>query len=143
MSDPDADPLTFTPEEREAADADAAMMAAAAKANGPDAPSIMDLFPGAKPLGALEAAVSSGRTFRVKQALRDGEPLDGPCGPHATPLHAAAEAGRPEIVRLLLDCGADPLAVDADGRVPADLAEDPDVRSILTGSRPRPGGGGA
>ena len=100
-------------------------MAAAKAANGPDAPSILDIFPDARPLGELEAAIFSGRTFRVKQALRDGESVNDPCGAYASPLHAAAEARKPEIVRLLLSCGADPTVTDAQGQTPAQTAADP------------------
>ena len=39
-----------------------------------------------------------------------------------TPLHWAAYRGRDAVVELLLARGADPLAVDEEGRLPHDLA---------------------
>ncbi len=41
---------------------------------------------------------------------------------HRTPLHAAAEWGRIEVVRLLLEAGAEPNAVDLNGVTPTGLA---------------------
>lgn len=38
-----------------------------------------------------------------------------------TPLHLAAEKGHTEMVELLLENGADPRAVDSDGRRPYDV----------------------
>ena len=40
-----------------------------------------------------------------------------------TPLHAAAHSNRPNIVKLLLAHGADPLAVDGNGKTPLDHTE--------------------
>lgn len=40
----------------------------------------------------------------------------------ATPLHMAAVYGKPVIYELLIEKGADPLLVDKDGEVPADIA---------------------
>jgi cytohesin len=40
-----------------------------------------------------------------------------------TPLHAAAFRGDPDIVRLLLDAGANPTIKDANGHVPKDWAQ--------------------
>jgi ankyrin repeat protein len=46
---------------------------------------------------------------------------------HRTPLHFAVHMNRPEMVRLLLELGADPLAVDGDGMPVAMYAKKPDT----------------
>ena len=46
---------------------------------------------------------------------------------HATPLHFAVKMRRPDMVVLLIELGADPLAVDADGFPPAAYAMSPDA----------------
>lgn len=51
---------------------------------------------------------------------------------HRTPLHHAVLKRRPEMVSLLIDLGADPLAVDVDGFTAVAYATDPDTdRRIL------------
>jgi ankyrin repeat protein len=46
---------------------------------------------------------------------------------NATPLHFAVKMGRPEMVALLVDLGADPLAVDASGYAAATYATSPEI----------------
>lgn len=46
---------------------------------------------------------------------------------HMTPLHFAVRDKRPEMVKLLLDLGADPLAVDGSGFTAAVYATDPGI----------------
>ena len=46
---------------------------------------------------------------------------------HATPLHFAVKMRRPDMIALLIELGADPLAVDADGFPPAAYAMSPDA----------------
>ena len=50
---------------------------------------------------------------------------------HNTALHAAAGFGRPEMVRYLLDQGADFMATDYEGRTPLDVAEDTGHEGII------------
>lgn len=51
---------------------------------------------------------------------------------HATPLHFAVRMRRPDMIALLLDLGADPLAVDADGFPPAAYAMSPEAdRAVM------------
>src|SRR5689334_18762421 len=46
---------------------------------------------------------------------------------HQLPLHFAVRKGRPEMVALLIEAGADPLGVDAWGHTAAELASDPEI----------------
>jgi ankyrin repeat protein len=56
------------------------------------------------------------------------------------PLHFAVLRNRPEMVALLLELGADPLATDGTGYPPAAYATDPDVdRSVMEMIRARVG----
>jgi ankyrin repeat protein len=90
--------------------------------NGPNAPSIKDLFPGVIPVGKMEDAATSGKLWRVKQALNEGaDPNEASvlCG---TALHAAARQGHLEVVRLLVEQGADHKRLDGQGRTPAEAA---------------------
>jgi ankyrin repeat protein len=51
---------------------------------------------------------------------------------HQTPLHFAVRMKRPSMVVLLLDLGADPLAVDGDGQPVAAYADAPDTdRAVM------------
>ena len=53
-----------------------------------------------------------------------------------TPLHSAAQSGRIELARLLLDRGADPSLRSDDGATPLDLAEEnnrPEVAALVQG----------
>ena len=48
-----------------------------------------------------------------------------------TPLHEATRWGRVEIVKLLLERGADPLIAENDGLIPSKYARDSSIRSLL------------
>jgi ankyrin repeat protein len=51
---------------------------------------------------------------------------------HRTPLHVAVARNRPGMVSLLLELGADPLAVDGSGQSPAAYSTSPDIdRSVM------------
>ncbi len=53
---------------------------------------------------------------------------------HQLPLHFAVRMNRPEMVALLMDLGADPLAVDGSGFSAAAYAASPDVdRRVMEG----------
>lgn len=111
------DPIPLTDEERRAAERDAAMMAAVRQINGPNAPSIQELFPNAVRVSDLDAAAGCGQMYRVKAALNAGADVNE-AGPFGTPLHGAAENGHLEIVMLLVECGANVDALDPAGRTP-------------------------
>ncbi len=53
-----------------------------------------------------------------------------------TALHTAAQAGKPELVKYLLDKGANPNVLDANGKKPIELVG---VRAGAAGSRRRSG----
>jgi ankyrin repeat protein len=55
---------------------------------------------------------------------------------HQSPLHFALRMNRPEMVALLIELGADPLAVDASGNPPAAYAHQPGIdRPIMESVR--------
>ena len=49
-----------------------------------------------------------------------------------TPLHHSASKGHKEVVTLLLAAGADPHALDRDVKTPLDVAEDEEVKKLLS-----------
>ena len=51
-----------------------------------------------------------------------------------TPLHAASDAGHFEIVKILLEGGADPSLPNGQGKVAGDLAKEPFVLELLDGN---------
>ena len=62
-----------------------------------------------------------------------------------TPLHTAANMGTVEVVKALLELGADPTALNNDGLTPADIAEDKgrsDVVQVLRSGAARTAGHG-
>lgn len=100
------EPIELNEEERRAAQRDEILMEVVRKFNGPNAPSIPELFPNAIPASDLDVAASCGQVYRVKLALNGGADVNE-SGPFGTPLHGAAENGHLEIVRLLVEYGAD------------------------------------
>jgi uncharacterized protein len=82
--------------------------------------------------GSLAWAVCAGNSALVKLMLERG--LDLAHARHREALHLAAERGHVEMVRLLIEHGADPRAVDAHGQTPLDRARSlgkPAVAQIL------------
>ncbi len=81
---------------------------------------------------ALIMAADHQRLKVIDALVRVGTPIDEAdpvWGRH--PLRLAAENGRIDSVRRLLELGADPARTDAEGRTPLDLAGDEQVREIL------------
>ena len=73
------------------------------------------------------------RSARVARLLLDaGADVDGEGEGGFTALHTAAQNGDQELVRLLLERGADPGHAMADGRRPADLATSDAIRNALS-----------
>lgn len=118
--------LELTPEERqESTDYHRtmeALMNAARQMNGPNAPSLKDLFPNAIPIGKMEAAVLSGNVWHVKEALMEGADPNESSVLYGTALHAAANRGQVEVVKLLVEQGADPASSDNEGKTVAEVA---------------------
>lgn len=123
--------LELTPDEQQAADRDAALLGLARMLNGPNAPSLKELFPGAIAISDLEAGASGGKTHAVKLALKKGEDVNAPCVMFGTALHAAAANGHLEVVRLLVACGADAGARDGRGQTAAEVATTPEIAAFL------------
>ena len=77
---------------------------------------------------ALHTAAIKGDPDTVKELLKAGHEVDPRTPPGAgismTPLHWATFHGHEEMVRLLLEAGADPLAGDEHGKLPMQMAEE-------------------
>jgi cytohesin len=67
----------------------------------------------------------------VRKELQNEPALINVLDGRGTPLHEAARGGSAQVVRFLLERGADPTLRDADGKTPLDLATDPAVRELL------------
>jgi hypothetical protein len=107
---------------RQAAKRDEALMAAVRLINGPDAPSVSELFPSAIEATELDYWASLGRLERVADALVTNPDVNirgfGGC----TAMHLAACNGHLDVIRFLADHGADlNLRIDT-GETPLDLA---------------------
>ncbi|MBO0838537.1 MAG: ankyrin repeat domain-containing protein [Actinobacteria bacterium] len=77
---------------------------------------------GVHDLPALYFPVMAGERGVAELLLAHGAPVNGPAGTTG-PLHAAVRSGRPELVRWLLEQGADPALPDGQGRTATQLAE--------------------
>ncbi len=75
-------------------------------------------------VSVLMEAVAAGDREQIQTALHWGLDVNSPDPHHAgqTPLHLAARFGRPEIIALLLNAGADAAFRDADLRTPLEIA---------------------
>ncbi|WP_331429350.1 ankyrin repeat domain-containing protein [Gloeobacter violaceus] len=91
---------------------------------------------------ALVQAIRIGDSHAVRRQLEDGASAEGQAGllkalvrPEAVPLVEAVRGGQQEIVRLLLEAGANPNAADKRGALPLKLAvhlgSEPIVRLLL------------
>jgi ankyrin repeat protein len=100
----------------------------AAGANGTANMALMDVL---LEHGAdVNAQVTGTRTYSMRISYHPPPDKEG-----ATALHEAVQAGRTDLVRYLLDKGANPELVDANGHKPIDL-----LASLSTGNAGRGGG---
>lgn len=79
----------------------------------------------------MHLAVESGSTSACALLLQHGACVQAINRKLETPLHLAAAAGKQDIVRLLLEAGANSLERNADGHNVFQVAVDEDTRSIL------------
>ena len=116
--------VELTPEEQEAEARDAALMAAARAMNPKPTKSFSEMFPTAVRVPELIYWSGIGRVFKVKIALNSGSDLNeiGPFGTAA--LHDAASNGHFEVVRLLVEQGADVALRSQSGRTALELARE-------------------
>jgi ankyrin repeat protein len=84
----------------------------------------------------LNAQVTGTRTYSMRISYHPPPDQEG-----ATALHVAAQAGRMDLVRYLLDKGANPEIVDANGKKPIDLVGAPAPAAAGAGGRGGAGGG--
>jgi ankyrin repeat protein len=114
-------------------------LAAAASAGGPANMALMDLL--IQHGADVNAQVTGTKTYsmRISRAPSSNEGF--------TALHAAAQAGKTDLVRYLIDKGANPQILDSNGRKPIDLIGAPAVAAgaataQLTVAPPAAGAGG-
>ncbi len=82
-----------------------------------------------------------GDVSQVREAIEAGHAVNDTSEVGYTPLHAAAENDRVEVVRLLLEHGGDPSARVSSGETPFDLAErsgHADIALLLKTAMSRP-----
>lgn len=128
MSDPK---LELTKQERRAEDADQAIMKAARDANKSLGTPNAALPEGAIAVDELTYWSSLGNVGKVKLELQKNPDVNHADADGYTALHAAAENGHVEVVKLLLAKGAD-RTKRAMGKTPADLAKaHPEVLKLL------------
>lgn len=89
-------------------------------------------------ISALWKACAEGDLENVHQLLKDASPLDIEIKDHngVTPLIEAIRNGHVEVVRALLDKGADPMNSSSHG-LPEQYTSDPSVLELLNRARPR------
>src|SRR5262249_9093667 len=98
--------LELTPEEQRSLEQDAAGLDVLTGLNGPNAAVVSDLFPEATPPSEVEYWAALGNLARLKVAINNGCDVNAIGKDGWTALHAAAENGRLEAVRLLVEQGA-------------------------------------
>jgi len=109
-------------------------------------PSLRDPMLGCTPEAfGICVAASWGWMSKVRQRLAEDRNMVNAASARGGPLHEAARAGSLEVVKLLLEAGADPERRNAEGKTALDLArERPDqagcvkVAEWLVGSSPEP-----
>lgn len=100
------------------------------------------------PTMALFTAILDGRADRLSEAVAAGGDVNYQMNPEAshpkrgsTPLSSAAAAGRMDMIRMLLEAGADPSVASHDGRTPAEFAVlngHPEAAEILRSTNSTP-----
>lgn len=69
---------------------------------------------------------------KVQLLLQFGSPHSSPTiSLKQTPLHLASLNGSLEVVKILVDAGADKMAVNKDGRTPLQVAKNSDIAALL------------
>jgi ankyrin repeat protein len=97
----------------------------AKKRDGATAPTLTgnkDVLALFKNVAALVTAAAGGDVNTVKALLDSGTPVNGLDQAGESALHAACWSGKTEVVKLLLNRGADPEIKKADGASPVNLA---------------------
>lgn len=98
---------------------------------GADLDAIDDCFGVTPEFFGICAAASWGLLFKVEALVRRDAALASCQGGPTTPLHEAAGAGHHDIVRFLLENGADRSAVNAHNRTPLDRAMEHGHQSVI------------
>jgi ankyrin repeat protein len=117
--------LDLSPEEKSALQQDKLMMEIVKEMNSPSQASIASLFPNAiqmSTLGYWSAIARPDAAAHLKQAIAAGDNVNEHNGDGYTALHAAAENGCIDNVKLLLANGADVAIRTTDGKFAVDLA---------------------
>jgi ankyrin repeat protein len=81
----------------------------------------------------LMHAIEFNNSLKLIEALyQAGAKLDTQDFVGDSALHFAAREGRADVVKFLLDCGANKNLVNAEKKKPIDLADSPEIKQLLS-----------
>lgn len=92
--------------------------------------SLEDYFQRSNGVYSVFEAAGNGKLEVLQARLAEGNTANGKNELGDTPLHLAVAAGHADVVRCLLQAGADPLAKNAAGLIPSQVAAEPSCTEL-------------